>query len=155
MKSHILLSFGDFKRNWEKYLGFSLLYLLLSSYILIPLLGYIFNRLLLAVSSGVLLNSNAFSILLDPVGIIGLIILITLAVIFIFVEIGTLIIITHKNNLNKDILISEGIITAARSIKSIIGFGILHLALLLLIIMPAINVPVMPEIADLINLPPF
>ncbi len=31
----------------------------------------------------------------------------------------------------------------------------MHLALLLLIIMPAINVPVMPEIADLINLPPF
>lgn len=155
MKSHILLSFGDFKRNWEKYLGFSLVYLLLSSYVLIPLLGYIFNRLLLAISSGVLLNSNAFSILLDPVGIIGLIILITLAVIFIFIEIGTLIIITHKNNLNKNILISEGILTAAKSIKSIIGFGILHLALLLLIIMPAINVPVMPEIADLINLPPF
>ncbi len=155
MKSHILLSFGDFKRNWEKYLGFSLLYLLLSSYVFIPLLGYIFNRLLLAVSSGVLLNSNAFSILLDPVGIIGLIILITLAVIFIFIEIGTLIIITHKNNLNKNILISEGIVTAARSIKSIIGFGILHLALLLLIIMPSINVPIMPEIADLINLPPF
>ncbi|MFW5790318.1 MAG: glycerophosphoryl diester phosphodiesterase membrane domain-containing protein [Bacillota bacterium] len=155
MENHILLSFEDFKRNWEKYLGFSLIYLLLSSYILIPLLSYIFNRLLLAVSSGVLLNNNAFSILLDPVGVIGLIILVTLAVIFIFIEIGTLIIITHKNNQGKDILISEGIITAVRSIKSIIGFGIIHLALLLLIIMPAINIPVIPEISELINLPSF
>ncbi|MGM0414381.1 MAG: glycerophosphoryl diester phosphodiesterase membrane domain-containing protein [Bacillota bacterium] len=155
MRSPILLSFTDFKRNWEKYLGFSLLYLLLSSYVLIPLLSFIFNRLLLAISSGVLLNSNAFSILLDPVGIIGLIVISSLAVIFIFVEIGTLIIITHKNNQRKNIYVSEAIITAASYIKSIIGFGLLHLVLLLLIIMPAVNIPILPEVADLIDLPSF
>ncbi len=149
----MLSSFWDFRKSWRKYLLFSFFYLLLSSYVLIPFLGYFLNRLLLLVSSGVLINSAAFSLLLDPRGIIGLILLSTLAVIFTIIQVGTLIILAHKNNFNKEILVSEGILTSLASIKRMLGLGGLYLAFLFFLIIPIVNIPIMPELSELIAFP--
>ncbi len=149
----MLSSLWDFRKSWRKYLLFSFFYLLLSSYVLIPFLGYFLNRLLLLVSSGVLINSAAFSLLLDPRGIIGLILLSTLAVIFTIIQVGTLIILAHKNNFNKEILVSEGIFTSLSSIKRMLGLGGLYLAFLFFLIIPIVNIPIMPEFSELVAFP--
>ena len=149
----MISSLWDFRKSWRNYLIFSLFYLLLSSYVLIPFLGYFLNRLLLVVSSGVLINSAAFSLLLDPRGIIGLIILSTLAVVFTVIQVGTYIVLAHKNNHNKDILISEGFITSIVSIKRMVGLGALYLALLFFLIIPIVNIPIMPEMSEIIEIP--
>ncbi len=149
----IISSLWDFRKSWRKYLLFSFFYLLLSSYVLIPFLGYFLNRLLLVVSSGVLINSGAFSLLLDPRGIIGLVLLSTLAVSFTFIQVGTLIILAHKNNFGKEILVSEGILTSLASIRRMLGLGALYLALLFFLIIPIVNIPVMPELSELVNFP--
>lgn len=149
----ILHSLWDFQKSWRKYLLFSFFYLLLSSYVLVPFLGYFLNRLLLSVSSGVLINSAAFSLLLDPRGIIGLILLSTLAVMFTIIQVGTLIILSHKDHFNKDILVSEGILTSIVSIKRMLGFGALYLALLFFLIIPIVDIPIMPEMSELIGIP--
>ena len=149
----IISSLWDFRKSWKNYLVFSLFYLLLSSYVLIPFLGYFLNRVLLLVSSGVLIKSAAFSLLLDPRGIIGLIILSTLAVIFTVIQVGTYIVLAHKNNRNQAVLISEGFITSIVSIKRMLGLGALYLALLFFLILPIVNIPIMPEISEIIQFP--
>jgi len=149
----IISSLWDLRKSWRNYLLFSFFYLLLSSYVLIPFLGYFLNRLLLMVSSGVLINSAAFSLLLDPRGIIGLILLSTLAVIFTVIQVGTYIVLAYKNNRDKEILVSEGFITSLVSIKRMLGLGALYLALLFFLIIPIVNIPIMPELSELVSLP--
>ena len=149
----ILSSLWDFRKSWRDYLIFSFLYFLLSSYVLIPLLSYFLNRLLLMVSSGVLINSAAFSLLLDPRGVLGLILLSTLAVIFTIIQVGTLIILAHKNNFKKNILISEGMITSLASIKRMLGLGSIYLGFLFFLIIPIVNIPIMPELSELVTPP--
>lgn len=149
----IIRSFWDFRKSWRNYLLFSFFYLLISSYVLIPFLSYFLNRLLLMVSSGVLINSSAFSLLLDPRGIIGLILLSTLAVIFTVIQVGTYIVLAYKNNRKKEILVSEGFITSLVSIKRMLGLGALYLALLFFLIIPIVNIPIMPELSELVSPP--
>ncbi|MDW7667326.1 MAG: glycerophosphoryl diester phosphodiesterase membrane domain-containing protein [Bacillota bacterium] len=149
----ILNSFLDIRKSWRKYLFFGCFYLIITSYVLIPFLGFFLHRLLLIVSSGVLLDTNAFSLLLDFRGFIGFFILSTLTVIFVFIEIGTLTILSYKLSLGKEVLVTESFITAIYSVKRIIGIGIIHLMAFFFMLIPIINLQIKPQLLKDIELP--
>ncbi len=141
------------RKAWKKYLFFGFFYLILTSYVLIPFLGFYLHRLLLVVSSGVLLNTNAFSVLLDFRGFFGFFIFSALAVVFIFIEIGTLIILAYKLSLGKEVLVTESFSTSIYSVKRIIGIGILHLMAFFFMLIPIINLQIKPQLLKDIELP--
>ena len=148
-------SFMDFRRAWRKYVAFSLVYLMVASYVFVPILSYLFSRILLLTGSGVLLNKEVFQIFLNPRSATGLFIIAVLAVIFIFLEIGTLIIIAHKKYFRHPIYITEALLTASRRLHRLIGFGTGVLVLLLLVMLPFIDLPVGPLISERIQIPEF
>ena len=86
MISLLLNSFKDFKKTYKKYIVFEFIYMLMTSFIFVPLIAYIFNRLLMALGSNVLLNKEVFKIVLNYRGIAGLLIIASISVIVIFVE---------------------------------------------------------------------
>ena len=149
----ILNSFLDMKKSWRRYLFFGFLYLILTSYVLIPFLGFYLHRLLLMVSSGVLLDSNAFSVIFDFKGFVGFFIFSAIAVIFIFIEIGTLTILAYKLSLDKEVLVTESFLTSIYSVKRIIGIGIIYLMIFFFMLIPIINLQIKPQILRSIEVP--
>lgn len=143
----------DFRRSWRKYVAFGLGYMGITSYLFVPILSYLFNRVMLITGSGVLLNKEVFRILLNPRSAIGLFILAIVAVMFIFLEIGTLIIITHKIYFHKPILVTESLLTTIKHFPRLIGFGTGFLILLLLVIIPLVELPVYPRLTGNIQVP--
>ncbi|MDW7670146.1 MAG: glycerophosphoryl diester phosphodiesterase membrane domain-containing protein [Bacillota bacterium] len=149
----MLKSFMDFRRSWRIYLAFGLFYLLATSYLFVPVLSYLFNRLLLLTGSGVLLNRDVFRMLLNYRAAAGLFFLAAIAVILIFLELGTLVIIAHKKYSHRTILLTEAFITAVHSLHRIIGFGVFYFILIMLVLFPLIELPVEPVIAGRLQPP--
>lgn len=149
----LLNSIKDFKGSYKRYIVFEILYLLLTSFIFVPLISYIFNRLIIAMGSSFFLNKDIFKIALSYKGIIGLIIIAMIAVIAIFIELGTLIVISQKRFFSKDILISEAIVTCLMAIPKILFFGVLELVFFLLLLIPFIDTPISPVLVEGLILP--
>ncbi len=155
MKDLLLGSLLDFRRSYKKYISFGLVYLLLTSYVFVPLLSYLFNRLLIMTGSSVLLNRDIFRILLSYRGVISLLIICSVAVVMIYIELGTLIILSQQKYHRKEIFVTDAVITTLRSVPRLIGFGMVHLILLLLIMIPLIELPVTPTLAWGLDIPPI
>ena len=151
----IINSLMDFRHSWRKYVALGLAYLLVTSYLFIPGLAYLFNRLLLVSQTGVLLNSDVFKIFLNYKSAIGIFLLMVLAVIFILMELGTLTVIAHKKYYNKSILISEAIATTFHVLYRLLGFGFLLLTLQFLVVAPLVDLPIKPIIFNQINIPTY
>ena len=148
-------TFRDYRRHWRPFLTFTVVYMLLSTFAILPLMSYFINRVLLYISSGVLLNASAFRILLDFRGIMALLFLTTLAVTFVLIEMGTLVVMVQRIQAHEEALISEGIMTTLHFIVRTIGVGLLPISVLFLVFLPFLNVPMMPEIVNRIDLPPI
>jgi len=151
----ILNSLMDFRRSWRKYVALGLGYLLITSYFFVPGLAYLFNRILLASKTGVLLNRDIFNVPLNYESALGIFILMVFAVICILTELGTLTVIAHKKHYNNPILISEAMATTFHVLHRILGFGFLLLTLQFLVVIPLVNLPVKPVIFNEINIPRY
>lgn len=153
-KNLLVQSFYDFRQHYQKYIAYGLVFMVLSSFIFVPILSYLFNRLIISFGSGVLLNSQAFRIVLSYRGLIGLIFIASVAVIMMIVELGGLIVLVQKKYFSKNVFISEAIFTAIRTIPRILGIGMIHLIFILLILSPLIELPISPGITGEVQIPP-
>ncbi|MRH43201.1 glycerophosphodiester phosphodiesterase [Aquibacillus halophilus] len=141
-------SFQDFKKSYKKYLSFEFIYMLLASLIFIPLISFIFNRMLKMMGTGALLNAEVYKIGLSLTGMIGMLLISFLAVVILFVEFGVIIIIAQKRYFNKSIFVSEGIVTTIKKLPKLLGFGIFPLILILFLILPFIDSSNLPALLD-------
>jgi len=155
MKELFISSLIDLKKSFRKYLVFELIYLLLTSFIFVPLFSYLFNRLFLFMGSNFYLNQDIFRLALDYRGLAGLLILIVIAALLVFHEICVLIIISHKRYLQKEILISEAIITAIKAMPRILGLGTLYLIPFFIMMIPFVDLPITPILTDRLEIPRF
>ncbi|MDL4839326.1 glycerophosphodiester phosphodiesterase [Aquibacillus rhizosphaerae] len=144
----------DFKVSYKKYLSFELIFLLLTSFIFVPVISFIFNRMLKVMGNGALLNAEVYKIASSYTGVVGMLIISFFAVIILFLEFGILIIIAQKRYFNKNILISEAFVTALRNLPKLLGFGVFQFIILLFLLTPFINIPVLPALLDF-NMPIF
>ena len=143
----------DFRKEYRKYLGFAVLYLLATSYLFVPTLSYLFNRLLLFTGSRVLLNRDVFTMLLNYRGIAGIILLFALLVALVHLEIGTFIILSQRRIVGEKHMLSEAIVTAFLSLIRTLWFGLFHMVFLLLVVVPLIELPFEPAMVRWIQLP--
>ncbi|MDF1617185.1 glycerophosphoryl diester phosphodiesterase membrane domain-containing protein [Petrocella sp. FN5] len=151
----IINSLMDFRRSWRKYIALGLGYLLITSYLFVPGLAYLFNRLLIVSKTGVLLNRDIFKIFLNYKNALGIFSLMILAVVFILIELGTLTVIAHKKYYSKPILITEAMATTFHVLPRILGYGFLLLTLQFLVVIPLVNLPVKPLIFNQIKVPTY
>lgn len=145
-------SLNDFKKTYHLHLTIAFIFMLLSSFLFVPVISFIFNRLLLMRGSSSLINAEVYQIGLSYTGFAGLIFICFIAVIVLFIEFGIFIIIAQKGFLNKDVSMSESFITMLSKIPKLLGFGVFPFIFLMLLIIPFIESQLLSTIIEL-NIP--
>lgn len=147
-------SIKDMRRHYRLYVNFGLLYLILFSIVFVPVLSYVINRIFLSVEGGVLLNLDVFKILLQPKALGSVLGLLLLSILFLFVLLGTYLILSQKKIFQQDILVTEAALTAIRAIPRLFRFELLYLLLLLFLLFPLLEFPTNPVVRRFMDVPP-
>jgi glycerophosphoryl diester phosphodiesterase len=148
-------SFDDLKQTFKQLMLFEFLYLLLTSFIFVPTISYIFHRVLWSIGSGTLLNTEVFKIVLNYKGLLGLIVITIVAVIVLFIQFGVIIVITQKQYFNKHVTIMEALVSVIKNIPKIFTFSIFQLGLLFICLIPFIDSPLLSSLTGDIDLEVF
>ncbi|MBD2872276.1 glycerophosphodiester phosphodiesterase [Paenibacillus arenilitoris] len=151
----VVRSIRDFRATYKKHLLFEYMFMLLTSFVIIPIITYMFNRIILVLGSGSLLNGEVYRIGLTYTGVLGLVAICLVAVLVLFIEFGVIITIAQQHYFGKDVLISDAIMTALRQTPKLFGFGIIQLLFFLLFLLPFIDSPMSSSLYGLFNVPIF
>ncbi|REK75016.1 glycerophosphodiester phosphodiesterase [Paenibacillus paeoniae] len=148
-------SIRDFRTSYTKLLLFEYLYMLLTSVIIIPVITFIFNRILTVVGSGSLLNSEVYRLGYTYEGVLGLIMIGLVASFALFIELCVLVILVQQRYFGKQVNIADALLTTLRQTPRLLGFGIIQLFVFLLILIPFIDSPLSASFYALFNFPIF
>ncbi|MDG0809156.1 glycerophosphodiester phosphodiesterase [Cohnella rhizosphaerae] len=148
-------AFRDFRATYPKLLLFEYLYMLATSVIVVPVITFMFNRILTVVGSGSLLNGDVYRLGLSYNGVLGLALIGLVASLAVLIELIVLIILVQQHYFGKNIAISDAVKTTIRQAPRLLGFGIFQLLFLLLILIPFIDSPLSASFYALFNVPVF
>ncbi|THF76244.1 glycerophosphodiester phosphodiesterase [Cohnella fermenti] len=148
-------SLREFRAAAAKVLFFEFLYMLITSAIIIPIITYVFNRILRVIGSGSLLNGEVYRLGLSYEGMIGLFLIGFVASFAVLIELFVLIALVQQRYFGKDIAIVDAFATALRKTPRLIGFGIFQLLFLLVLLIPFIDSPMSASFYALFNVPIF
>lgn len=148
-------SIRDFRKFSAKLLFFQLLYMLVTSVVILPVTTLLFNRVLRVVGSGSLLNGDVYRIGLSYKGVAGLILIGLVASFTLLIELLVLIVLIQQRFFGKEIAISDAVLTVLRKTPKLLGFGVFQLLLLLLLLIPFIDSPLSASFYALFNVPIF
>ncbi|WP_068787311.1 glycerophosphodiester phosphodiesterase [Paenibacillus phocaensis] len=148
-------SIRDFRKYSAKLLLFQLLYMLLTSVVILPVTTLLFNRVLRVVGSGSLLNGEVYRIGLSYKGMAGLILIGLVASFTMLIELLVLIVLIQQRFFGKSIAISDAVLTVLRKMPKLFGFGVFQLLLLLLLLIPFVDSPLSASFYALFNVPIF
>lgn len=148
-------SFKDCMEDLKKYASFELFCVLFTSFIWVPFLTYIYKLTLRWMGSPSLLNNEVYNIAKNYKGIAGIMLIFVLCIIIIFIEIGVLIVLAHKNYFDKEIGIFDSFVYVIKRLPKFFRLGIFQLIPFLLITILTINLPLLNVITGKINLPIF
>jgi len=148
-------SLKDLKENIRQYILFGLLSMFATSFIFIPIISFIFQRMIMLYNSGVVLNQDVFKIVLDKDNLFSLFLILLLAITFIFMEMAIYILIAHKKYFKKDIYISEAFFTALSKLPRLLSIELIYFFFLIIFIIPLVELPVQSPIGQTVELPQF
>lgn len=148
-------AFRDFRASYPKLLLFEYLYMLLTSVVVVPVITFMFNRILTVVGSGSLLNGEVYQIGLSFRGVLGLCLIGLVASLAVLVELLVLIVLVQQRYFGKNVAIADAVLTTLWRLPQLLGFGILQLLALLLLLIPFIDSPLSASFYALFNVPIF
>lgn len=148
-------SIRDFRAIYKKLLVFEFLFMLMTSFVVLPLLNYIFNRVMRVLGSGSLLNNDVYRLGYSYEGVTGLLIIGIIASFVLFIELGVVITIAQKHYFGQNVLIADSLVTTLRRTPRLLGFGIVQLLFMLLILIPFVDSPLSAAFYRLFNVPIF
>jgi len=148
-------SVRDFRETYKQHLLFEYLFMLLTSFVIIPIISFIFNRMLRVLGSGSVLNGDVYKIGLSYTGVAGLIAICLVAVLVLFIEFGVVITISQQHYFGKAVLISDAVLTTLRQTPKLFGFGLIQLLFFLLFLVPFIDSPLSSSLFAQFNVPIF
>ncbi|CAI6082784.1 glycerophosphodiester phosphodiesterase [Cohnella sp. JJ-181] len=148
-------AFRDFRATYPKLLLFEYLYMLISSVVIVPVITFMFNRILTVVGSGSLLNGEVYRLGLTYKGALGLVLIGLVASVAVLIELFVLIVLVQQHYFGKEIAISDAVLTTIRRAPRLLGFGIFQLLVLLLVLIPFIDSPLSASFYALFNVPIF
>lgn len=147
----LLRSLADFRSSFKKLLLFEYLFMLLTSFVIIPVITFIFNRILTVLGSGTLLNADVYRIGLSYQGVLGLLLIGLLASFTLFIELCVLVVMVQQHYFGKEVLIFDSLLTTLRRTPRLLGFGIFQLLVFLLVLIPFIDSPLSESFYALFN----
>jgi len=141
----------DFRASYPKLLLFEYLYMLVTSVVIVPVITFMFNRVLTVVGSGSLLNTDVYRIGLSYKGLLGLVLIGLVASFAVLIELYVLVIIVQQRYFGKEIAIVDAVLTTLRQTPRLLGFGTFQLLLGLLVLIPFIDSPLSASFYALFN----
>lgn len=151
----ISLSVRDFRALYKKLLVFEYLFMLLTSFAILPLLNYIFNKVMSVLGTGSLLNNDVYRLGYSYEGVSGLVAIGVIASFVLFIEFGVLITIAQKHYFGQRVLIADALWTTLRRTPRLFGFGLVQLVFFLLVLIPFVDSPLSAAFYRLFNVPIF
>jgi glycerophosphoryl diester phosphodiesterase len=131
---------------------FESLYLLLSGFVFIPFIAWIFDRFMGATGNKYLLNDEVLKFALDFRGLASFLILGSLMSLMFFLELGVLLILAQKIYYGSSVTLMDSLATVIRKIPKILGIGLVSMFMLLLLITPLIDSPITDFLFKGVNL---
>ncbi len=151
----IIRSLRDFRAFSGKLLLFEMGYMLATSAVVIPIITFVFNRVLRVVGSGSLLNGEVYRIGWSYEGLTGLLLIGLVASFALLIELFVLIVLVQQRYVGKQIAIADALLIALKKTPRLLGFGAFQLMLLLLLLIPFIDSPLSASFYALFNVPIF
>lgn len=148
-------SVRDFRALYKKLLVFEYLFMLLTSFVILPLLNYIFNKVMQVLGTGSLLNNDVYRLGYSYEGVSGLIAIGVIASFVLFIEFGVVITISQKHYFAQKVLIADALWTTLRRTPRLFGFGLVQLVFFLLVLIPFVDSPLSAAFYRLFNVPIF
>lgn len=148
-------SIRDFYATYQKLLVFEYMYMLLTSFVIVPVITFIFNRILTVVGSGSLLNNEVYRLGYSYEGVIGLTMIGMVASFAVFIELCVLIIMVQQHYFGREVAIIDSLLTTLRQTPRLLGFGAVQLIVFLLVLIPFIESPMSASFYALFNVPIF
>ncbi|MBW4840211.1 MAG: glycerophosphodiester phosphodiesterase [Paenibacillaceae bacterium] len=148
-------SIRDFRKYSAKLLLFQLLYMLVTSVVILPVTTLLFNRVLRVVGSGSLLNGEVYRLGLSYKGLAGLSLIGMVASFTLLIQLLVLIVLIQQRFFGKEIAIADAVLTVLRKTPKLFGFGVFQLLLLLLLLIPFLDSPLTASFYALFNVPIF
>ncbi|GFN34108.1 glycerophosphodiester phosphodiesterase [Paenibacillus xylaniclasticus] len=148
-------SIRDFRAAYPQLLLFEYLFMLLTSVIIIPIMTFIFNRVLTVIGSGSLMNDDVVQLGSSWQGMLGLTLIGMVASFTVFIELCVLIILVQQRYFGNRIAIVDALLTALRQTPRLMGFGAVQLLVMLLVLIPFVDSPMSKSFYALFNVPLF
>ncbi|OXS58735.1 glycerophosphodiester phosphodiesterase [Cohnella sp. CIP 111063] len=148
-------SVREFRAFSAKLLIFEMFYMLVTSAVVIPIITYVFNRILRVVGSGSLLNAEVYRIGVSYEGVGGLFFIGLVASYALLIELFVLIVLVQQRYFGKEIAIADALAIALRKTPRLLGFGAFQLMMLLLLLIPFVDSPLSASFYALFNVPIF
>lgn len=146
-------SIRDFRHFFAKLLLFQLMYMLVTSFVAIPLITFLFHRMIRIVGSGSLLNGEVYRIGVSYKGLAVLLLIGLIASYVLLIELFVLILLVQQCYHGKEIAIADAVLNALRKTPRLLGFGAFPLMMLLLLLIPFVDSPLSASFYALFNLP--
>jgi len=148
-------SVRDFRASYLKLLTFEYLYMLLTSAFVIPVITFLFDRILTVLGSGSLLNDDLIRLGLNWKGMLGLVAIGLVASFALFIEFGVLIVLIQRRYFGREASILEAMLTTLKRTPKLLSFGSVQLLAMLLVLIPFVDSPLSKSFYALFNVPIF
>ncbi|MDQ0159336.1 glycerophosphodiester phosphodiesterase family protein [Alkalibacillus salilacus] len=142
-------SLDDFKTTYPQHLAFAIVYMLLTSFIFVPVASIIFNRILMYIDAPTLINNEVYSVALSYSGISILILVALIVFILLFIQFAVFIVIAQKQYFKKPITVANAFLTGLSRSRKLLSISVLPLILVLLLLAPFIRTPINEIVYDL------
>ncbi|WP_411954617.1 glycerophosphodiester phosphodiesterase family protein [Alkalibacillus sp. S2W] len=142
-------SLDDFKTTYPQHLAFAIFYMLLTSFIFVPVASIFFNRILVYIDAPTLINNEVYSVALSYTGISILILVGLIVFILLFIQFAVFIVIAQKQYFKKPITVANALITGFSRARNLLSISVLPLILVLLLLTPFIRTPLNEIVYDL------
>lgn len=136
-------SLRDFRIIHRKVLVFESLFILLSGFVFVPFMSWLFDRLLRSGGSGYLVNGEVITYAFDWRGALSFVLLGSLMAFFLFTEIGVILVLAQKTYFGHRVTVMDALATVIKRIPRLIGLGIIQFLLLMILISPFIDSPLL------------
>ncbi|GEN46033.1 glycerophosphoryl diester phosphodiesterase membrane domain-containing protein [Alkalibacillus haloalkaliphilus] len=142
-------SLNDFRKTYPKHITFALIYTVLTSVLFMPIISFIFNRILMLIGAPTVINHDVYSIALSYSGAIALTVVGLMVFALIFIEFGVFIVLAQQHFFNQSITLANAFLTAVSKTPKLISVSILPLIMVLFLLVPFVETPIDRVVYDL------
>ncbi len=147
-------SVRDLKNNMKPYITFSVITIVISSILFVPLISYIINRLFITRDTSVMLNLEILKVVLSFQGILIFIGLSLVGFLFLFIVFGAQLIYSDTVINGQEATMSQSFLATLKAMPKLIRFELIYFVFFIFTVIPLIEYETNPVMRYFMEAPP-